>query len=459
MSLTRYTATDLARFLDNGAAPIYVLDEDRRIIFCNRACADWLGVQLEALLGQQCNYHAPAPCAGDGSGVQPASQIGAGLCPPPQVFSGRAAAALVSCTRADGQVVHRRGQFLPLARGEDESSPVIAVLELADCAADSLLQEGESSQRLHEQVRQFRQQMAGRFSPDRLIGNHPLIARARAQIEVAAISGASTLIVGPAGTGKDHAARAIHYHQAAPGLLVPLDCGLLEPNVLVTSLRTLVSRRGSRPANSSLLLENVGAMPLVVQAELLETLQADSLRMRLIATSSVPLTAQVADGVLSPELVYALSTLLIELPPLVERREDLPLLVQSLVEELNGKTFRQIGGFSAEALDQLAAYSWPGNLDELAAAVAEIHEKAQGSEVSARDLPKAIHWGAEAAAHPPRVDEAIVLEEFLARVEKELIARAMRRAKGNKSKAAKLLGLTRPRLYRRLVQLGLEEPK
>jgi transcriptional regulator with PAS, ATPase and Fis domain len=455
MSLTRYTATDLARFLDGGLAPVYVLDEDRRIIFCNAACASWLGLSVDALLGQQCNYHAPEQTH-DGSSAEP---YVAGLCPPPQVFSGRATAALVTCTRADGRAVHRRGQFLPLARGEDESSPVIAVLELADCTADAPQPDGESSERLHEQVRQFRQKMAGRFTPDRLIGNHPLIVRARTQIAAAAKSGASTLIVGPTGSGKDHAAKAIHYHQAAPGLLVPLDCALLEPNVLVSSLRTLVSRRGSRPANSTLLLENVGAMPPAVQAELLETLQADTLQMRLVATSSTSLAERITEGLLSPELVYALSTLVIELPPLAQRTEDLPLLVQSLVEEQNGKTFRQIGGFSSEALDQLAAYPWPGNLDELAAVVAEIHEKAQGSEVSVRDLPKAIHWGAEAAAHPPRVDEAIVLEEFLGRVEKELIARAMRRAKGNKSKAAKLLGLTRPRLYRRLVQLGLEEPK
>ncbi len=459
MSFIRHMATDLARFLDSGAAPIYVLDEDRRIIFCNAACTDWIGLPADALIGQQCNYHAPASAVPEDSAIDPATLAAAGLCPPPQAFSGRTSVALVSCAGAGGRVLHRRGQFLPIARGEDESSPVIVVLELADCTADAMTQDGESSAQLHEQVRRFRQQMAGRFSPDRLIGNHPLIVRARTQIEAAAKSGASVLIVGPAGSGKDHAAKAIHYRQDAPGLLVPLDCALLEPNVLVSSLRTLVSRRGSRPPGSTLLLENVGAMPATVQAELSEILHGDSLHMRVTATSSMPLAERVAEGTFSQELMCTLSTLVIELPPLAGRIEDLPLLVQSLVEELNGKTFRQLAGFSAEALDQFAAYPWPGNLDELAAVVSEMHEKAQGSEVSARDLPKPIHWGAEAAAHPPRVDEAIVLEEFLGRVEKELIARAMRRAKGNKSKAAKLLGLTRPRLYRRLVQLGLEEPK
>ncbi len=109
-------------------------------------------------------------------------------------------------------------------------------------------------------------------------------------------------------------------------------------------------------------------------------------------------------------------------------------------------------------MDYLVAYPWPGNIDELAAIVREVHGKAQGVEITPRDLPKQIYWGVDAMAHQARGDEPIVLEEFLARVEKELIARAMRRAKNNKSKAAKLLGLTRPRLYRRLVQLGLEQP-
>jgi DNA-binding NtrC family response regulator len=187
-------------------------------------------------------------------------------------------------------------------------------------------------------------------------------------------------------------------------------------------------------------------------------LRAGTLRMRVVATSASPLEELVAVGQLSHELACALSTLVIELPPLAKRLDDLPLLAQAILEETNAATFRQIAGFAAEALDQLAAYPWPGNLDELAAVVRETHEKAQGSEITVHDLPKQIHWGVDVAGHP-RIDESIVLGDFLGRVEKELIARAMRRAKGNKSKAAKLLGLTRPRLYRRLVQLGFEQPE
>jgi DNA-binding NtrC family response regulator len=163
-------------------------------------------------------------------------------------------------------------------------------------------------------------------------------------------------------------------------------------------------------------------------------------------------------GEFSAALAGQLSTITIELPALAERKEDLPLLAQSFLEEVNARGGKQVAGFTGEALDLLCEYSWPENLDELSAVVRQAHERSQGAEVAARNLGETIHCSAGAKVHPPRVDETIVLGEFLASVEKELIARALKRAKGNKTKAAKLLGLTRPRLYRRLVQLGMEPP-
>lgn len=108
-------------------------------------------------------------------------------------------------------------------------------------------------------------------------------------------------------------------------------------------------------------------------------------------------------------------------------------------------------------LDALAAYAWPLNVDELAELVRQSHERASGAKLLRRIYPAGCSMPAGAATHPPKASEAIVLEDFLAHVERELIERALLRAKGNKSKAARLLGMTRPRLYRRLVQLGLEQ--
>ena len=156
------------------------------------------------------------------------------------------------------------------------------------------------------------------------------------------------------------------------------------------------------------------------------------------------------------DLAAALSTIVIELPPLAGRREDLPLLAQLFLEELNAATRRQIGGFTPAALDLLDAHAWPGNLDELAQAVAEAHRRATGREIDVADLPERLRLVGQAVAQARRPEETIVLDEYLGRVERELIRRALARAKGNKARAARLLGLTRPRLYRRMVQLGLE---
>jgi DNA-binding NtrC family response regulator len=130
-------------------------------------------------------------------------------------------------------------------------------------------------------------------------------------------------------------------------------------------------------------------------------------------------------------------------------------LAQLSLEQANARGSKQVGRFAEEALDALAAYPWRRNLDELDEIVRQAHANAQGPQVTLDDLPPRIRLAADAAAHPRPPVETIVLEEFLADIERELIERALAQAKGNKTQAAQLLGLTRPRLYRRLVQLGL----
>ena len=144
---------------------------------------------------------------------------------------------------------------------------------------------------------------------------------------------------------------------------------------------------------------------------------------------------------------------------MAERIEDLPLLAQMFLEEANATATHQLAGFTPEALDQMVGYPWPGNLDELADAVREAHDRATATLIGPRDLPRRILLAADVAQRPPRRDEPIDLAGLLAKIETELIERALARAKGNKSRAAQLLGLTRPRLYRRMVALGLEEDR
>jgi DNA-binding NtrC family response regulator len=265
------------------------------------------------------------------------------------------------------------------------------------------------------------------------------------------------LCLGEPGTGKKEAARAIHYRQIQPGALVPLACGVLEPNLLRGTLRSLATRRSADTAfNATLLLEDVDQFCSEAHADLWQLFEFQPNQVRVIATSTRS-QADLEAALANPRLMCALSTIAIRLPPLRDRVEDLPLLAQAFLERENVENPKQLGGFTPEALDALAAHAWPGNLDELTQVIQQIHAQARFGRVEVHDLPERIRWSSTAAVHSTQADEPIDLEELLANLEKELIERAIARARGNKSKAAKLLGLNRPRLYRRLVQLGLAE--
>jgi DNA-binding NtrC family response regulator len=294
------------------------------------------------------------------------------------------------------------------------------------------------------------------------MGDSLLMRRLRAQVAMAAASTASVWIAGPPGSGRQRAAEAIHYGaDGAVGSLVPLDCAVLSGELVISTVQALASRRPSaeRPAGSTLLLADVDLLPPDVQTSLAQTLCGRPFPLRLIATARQPLEELLKAGKFRQDLGLTLSTISIHLPPLAERREDLPLVAQLFLEEANSRGGKQAAGFTPEALDAFCAYPWPGNLDELAATVAAAHQRAQGPQIGLADLPEEIHLAAAAVARPRKPEETIVLDEFLAQVQRELIQRALHRAKGNKARAARLLGLTRPRLYRRMVQLGLEEGK
>jgi len=459
MARLRSALAQLARLLDAVASPIYVLDDEQRIVFCNRACLAWVGRADEELLGCRCTYQT----AGDAGSIE---AVAAGLCPPPTALAGGETMGIVACPAAEGRLSRRRAQFLPL-RGEEDGLVGLVVLvtsgDLSEAEACAVPAGDDEAARLHEQVRSFRHQMAGRYRIDRLVGDSPAMRQARAQVELAAGSRASVLVVGPPGSGRQHTATAIHYAAGTErcGPLVPLACSVLGSELIRSALSALATRHavaeGVGPG--TLLLSDADQLPMEVQFELTRMLSSGRpFPLRIIATARQRLDELARSGQFREDLAALLSTLVIELPPLAQRRTDLPLLVQLLVEECNAKGGKQIAGLTPEAMDCLTAYGWPGNVDELIGVVREAHARAERTEITLGDLPQQLHLAAAAAAHPRRAEETIVLDEFLARIEQHLLQRALARAKGNKTKAAKLLGMTRPRLYRRLVQLGLEQP-
>jgi DNA-binding NtrC family response regulator len=182
--------------------------------------------------------------------------------------------------------------------------------------------------------------------------------------------------------------------------------------------------------------------------------------VRLIATSAFdPSTVRNGER-LRAELYFALTTLVIHLQPLRDRLVELPVLAQHLLERANERGGKQKTGFSPQAIATLLAYDWPGNLRELARVIDHAHNHSAEEEplIAPEDLPAGIRGHRGGAYCPPNQPSPVKpLDELLTEVERRLIETALGQARGNKSRAAELLGISRPRLYRRIKELNLPD--
>jgi DNA-binding NtrC family response regulator len=435
--------------------PIYVVDAERKVAFANAACLAWTGLSEEELVGRRCDYHShPRP--------EPAAEIAAALCPPPEVFRGQTLLSEIALpTRSEAEP--RRAEFLPLGEAGEESAGVLVWVGVPGRETGGGKAEAGREWEpgyLHHCLRELRRRERQRYALPHLIGQSAAMTRVRDQVGLAARGADRVLIVGPAGSGREHIARSIHQQRGeADAPLIPLACDLLDAELLETTVTAFVQRLAKLETGRSgtLLLLDVQRLSAHAQARLFGTLAITELDLRTLATSSIGLDALLGDRQFRADLAYCLSTLTIELPALSAREEDIPLLAQWFVELANAEGGRQWTGFTAEAMERLVAYDWPGNVDELAQVVAETCRRSLGPSLRLEDLPESLRWAEQAAARPERKVETIDMDVFLEQIEAELIRRALRQARGNKTQAAKLLGLNRARLHRRVAQLGLDE--
>lgn len=457
--------------LEDAARPIYVVTADRKIVYCNRGLTEWLGIEADHVIGRWVEYHSES----DATGTEPLF----GLCPPPSALVGREATGTVTCVQQDGRLVHRQGQFIPLigrqfganqdhSRTADggHSCSVMAIVETANLSTEELSQSlsAESSDELHLTIRRFRRGQSTRFALETLLGESSVIQRVRAQVQCAASSKTNVLIVGRCGSGRTHLAKAIHYtsdHEHQYPLLPLNGIGLTQD----TLRRTVGKLKQAKTAHSreTLLIMNVDQLSADLQIQLAKTLEDKQISACCIGTMT---EQESADGrpcdwqngdQLNPRLGNLLSTITIRVPRVIDRLEDVPLIAQCFLESCNQGHAKQIGGLAPETTDLLTLYTWPGEVAELKQVIEQAHANCRGHRIEPKDLPDVIHHALGAASLTHRLPEPINLDAFLQRIERELVERAMQQANGNKTEAAKLLGLSRPRLYRRLVQLGLTE--
>ena len=302
-----------------------------------------------------------------------------------------------------------------------------------------------------------------------------LIAQSRAMrpvldlIERVGPSEANILITGEHGTGKEVVARWLH--AASPRASRPLvivNAGGLSEGVFESELfghvkGAFTDAKTDRVGyfeladTGTLFLDEIGNMPLSQQAKLLRVLQTGEFQrvgssrtrrvdVRVISATNVDIQKEVAEGRFREDLLYRLNTVEIHLPPLRERREDIPLLANHFLAQQARRYGKQVTGFDADAMRALIAHPWPGNVRELEHTVERAVLLARGEQVRVEDL----------GLRTRTPEGAVRLEEMpLAEAEKHLIRLALERYDGNVSRAAQALGLSRSALYRRLQQFGL----
>jgi PAS domain S-box-containing protein len=450
MPTPRVSGVRLDAFVQQAREPVFLLGPDRRILLVNKA---W-----EALTGRRSDEVAGLPCLPQGP-TEPGDldDLGTSLCPPPEAMAGEPSGSKALVALADGESRWVRLEFWPFHDADGRLTGLIGLVRPGDSqpvAADS---EGH---RLRVELLELRERLRARHGFDELIGRGAEHRRLLDQVAAASGTEVTILIVGEPGTGKAQLARTIHHRGArrlAP--LLAFDCKALPPDVLERQLFGLPNDPADRPLagtlGTTILVGDVLDLPRDLQARLASRLDG---RVRLLATTSGDVDAALKAEKLRPDLYYALTTLILRLRPLRDRLDDLPVLAQHFLDRANRRDGLLRGGFTRAALDALTAYDWPGNLNELARVVEEAHGRGAGDLIQVDDIPAAIRGHRGGAYQPPsQPSGTIPLKEMLTRVERRLIEKALDKAGDNKSKAAKLLGINRPYLYRRIKELGIAD--
>jgi two-component system response regulator PilR (NtrC family) len=334
---------------------------------------------------------------------------------------------------------------------------------------------------LEREVARLQGELQERWGFRNIIGSAPAMERLFERIQAAARTTSNVLVSGESGTGKELVARAIHYGgERARGPFKAVNCAALPREIIESELfghvkgaftNALQEHEGLFRAaqGGTLFLDEIAEMPSETQAKLLRAIEEGKVRpvgstsevdvdCRIIAATNRDPQACVKNGDLRQDLFYRLAVIAIELPPLRERAEDIPLLLRHFVAQFNERFGKRIRGFEAAAVEALMKYAWPGNIRELRNVVEGVFAMVKGPEIGLADLPAKIAPRAGASDAAGSVgDEGSVppLEETLREIERKLILRALKLAKGNKSHAADLLRVSRKRIYRKLEEYGI----
>ncbi|MFA5716679.1 MAG: sigma-54 dependent transcriptional regulator [Desulfobulbaceae bacterium] len=327
------------------------------------------------------------------------------------------------------------------------------------------------------EVRALKQQVSSDAVLGSIIGTSKAMAHLISQVRTVSSTEATVLITGESGTGKELIARAIHANSPRrEGRLVTVNCAALTDTLLEAELFghekgafTGADRKRDglfmQARKGSIFLDEVGEIPLHMQAKLLRAIQEREIQrvgsdapikvdVRIIAATNRELLEDVRTGRFREDLYYRLNVINLRVPSLRERQEDIPLLAQHFLHRFADRNRKTLKGFTPGAMDLLVRYAWPGNVRELENAVERAVIMSLGDYVAERELPPAVaaHDNEAGGEIPAAGMAGLPLEE----VEKAAIVQTLRETGGNKSEAARILGITRTTLNNKIRKYAID---
>ncbi len=394
----------------------------------------------------------------------------------------------------DGMKLITRAKSLPkppicilmTAYGSEELAVDAMKRGADDYIAKGRLQIDELEMRIARALRQqhlevenvaLRQQLQNKFGLENIVGESALMREVFDIVRQVAPTRAAVLLLGESGTGKELIAKAIH--QLSPRAkqpMVTVHCAALAPTLLESELfghekgaftgaHEKRIGRFEQAQGGTLFLDEIGEIDQTLQVKLLrflgertfervgsnKTLTAD---LRLIAATNKNLEQLVKDGKFRDDLFFRLRVVEITLPPLRERMGDIPLLAKTFLEEFATENNKKVNDFTPDALEALMTHSWPGNVRELRTAIEHAVVLSRAEKITVRDLPAPVRSGTTAAGGTAKI--SVPSDLTVSEAEKQLIARALKDCEGNKTTAAKKLGISRRTLHRKLHFYHLE---
>ena len=388
-------------------------------------------------------------------------------------------------------------QFLGLIRRQNSQVPVVmmtaygtvetAVESMKAGATDFLLKpfsldhlmqvvyKALEMRALRDENRQLKAELGRRYEFDNIIGRSPAMQEIFDTIERVAPTRATVLLAGESGVGKDLVARAIHFHSPRRDRpLVKINCTAIPENLMESELfgyekgaftgaNTTKPGKFEQADTGTVFLDEIGDVPGPIQVKLLRVLQEREFErlgsnvtrhidVRVIAATNQDLRAALEQGTFREDLYYRLNVVPLNIPSLRERKQDIPFLANHFVKKLAPDAGCRVESITDAAMEKLTAYHWPGNVRELENVIERSLVMAKGTALDAVDIKL------ESAPRVKPQNETHFLPEGMSldAYEQDIIREALRRADGNKSQAARMLGLTRNALRYRLTQMGLE---